>query len=185
MKLSVPLAPLGAVPIDAVRAALPDADDPLWDQFTMRQKMMGHEATRSIAVVWGRFIEGIDDPVIFEPDYVPEPLRDAAKQCGERLLELAGPGTITRLLLVDLPAGAEVLPHRDLARIITLPRRCHLPIETNEAVSFVVDGIDHRLDAGQAYEFDNTRKHAVANRGTTRRIHLICDVMPPRDHRCA
>jgi len=185
MKLPVPLAPLGAVPIEALRAVLPDANDPLWDQFAIRQKMMGHEATRSIAIIWGRLIAGFDDPVMFEPDYVPEAVRSAAKECGRRVVELVGTGTITRLVLVDLPAGAEVLPHRDLAPIITMPRRCHVPVETNEFVSFVVDDIDHRLEVGQAYEFDNTRRHAVANRGATRRIHLICDVMPPADQRGA
>ncbi|HEX7851104.1 MAG TPA: aspartyl/asparaginyl beta-hydroxylase domain-containing protein [Sphingomonas sp.] len=178
MKLPVPLAPLGAVPIEALRAALPDAEDPVWDQFTLRQRMMGHAATRTIAIVWGRIIEGFDTPVIFETETAPEPVRVAAKACGARLAELAGGGTITRLMLVDLPAGAEVQPHRDVAPIITLPRRCHLPVETNDQVSFVVDGTDYRLAAGQAYEFDNTLQHGVANRGTTRRVHLICDIMP-------
>lgn len=178
MKLAVPLAPLGAVPVGALLAALPAAGDPIWNQFAMRRQMTMHAATRTIAIVWGNLIKGTNDPVIFETDYVPQPLRAAAKACGSALAELVGGGAISRLMLVDLPAGAEVLPHRDIAPIITIPRRCHLPVETNDQVLFVIDGIDHRLEAGQGYEFDNTRQHSVANRGTTRRVHLICDIMP-------
>jgi hypothetical protein len=183
MKLAVPLLPLGAVAIDKLIAALPNATDPIWDHFAMRRQMKMHAATRTIALVWGEMVEGFGDPLIFETEGLPALLRAAATECGRRLAELAGGGTISRLMLVDLPAGAEVLPHRDIAPIITIPRRCHLPVITNDQVSFVVDGIDHRLDAGQGYEFDNTRQHSVANRGSTWRVHLICDIMPPADQR--
>jgi hypothetical protein len=185
MRLTTPLAPLGAVAIDALCAALPGADDSLWDQFSPRRQMTMHAATRTIAFVWVHRIDGFGGPVILETNYAPEPLRAAAKRCGERLVELVGGGTVSRLMLVDLPPGAEVLPHRDLAPIVTIPHRCHVPIETNEQVLFTIDGVDHRLEAGQGYEFDNTREHAVANRGTTRRVHLICDIMPPVGQRSA
>jgi aspartyl/asparaginyl beta-hydroxylase (cupin superfamily) len=58
-------------------------------------------------------------------------------------------------------------------------------VVTNPDVSFVIDDVDHRLAAGRCYEFDNTRPHMVANRGATRRVHLICDVLPPADQRGA
>ncbi len=180
MKMDVPLAELGPLPVDDLLAVLPGADDELWERFTLRRRMLGHAATKTIAMVWGDTVEGFDEPVIFEPDYAPEPLRAAAKACADQLVVRLGGGRITRLMLVDLPAGAEVVPHRDTKPIIIDPRRCHVPVVTNEAVSFVIDGIDHHLAVGQAYEVDNTREHSVANRGTTRRVHLICDVMPQR-----
>lgn len=180
MKMDVPLAPLGPLPIDRLRAVLPEAEDPIWDQFAMRRKMPMHAATRTIALVWGDMLPGLADPVIFEPEGLPALLRAAAMECAGELVARLGGGTISRLMLVDLPAGAEVLPHRDVAPIITEPRRCHVPVETNDRVSFVIDGTDHHLAAGQAYEVDNTRQHSVANRGDTWRVHLICDVMPQR-----
>lgn len=178
--MDVPLAPLGALPVERLQAVLPDAGDAIWDQFAMRRTMPMHAATRTIAVVWGDMLPGIAEPVIFEPEGLPVLLRAAAIECANVLVERLGGGTISRLMLVDLPAGAKVLPHRDIAPIITEPRRCHVPVETNDRVSFVIDGVDHHLAAGQAYEVDNTRQHSVANRGDTRRVHLICDVMPQR-----
>ena len=49
---------------------------------------------------------------------------------------------------------------------------------TNNDVSFFVDGRDYYLEPGIAYESDNTRLHAVHNRSATRRVHLMCDIMP-------
>ena len=178
--MDLPLADLGPLPVDDLVAVLPAADDELWERFTMRRHMLGHAETKTIPVIWADKVVGFDAPVVFEPDYASEPLRAAAKACAEQLVARIGGGTITRLMLVDLPAGAEVVPHRDTAPIITDPHRCHVPVLTNEAVSFVIDGIDHHLAAGRAYEMDNTREHSVANRGATRRVHLICDVMPQR-----
>lgn len=63
--------------------------------------------------------------------------------------------------------------------------RCHLPIITSEQVSFSIDKVDHHLPAGQVYELDNMRLHGVSNAGPERRVHLICNVLPPADQRPA
>lgn len=36
------------------------------------------------------------------------------------------------------------------------------------------------LEPGIAYELDNTRRHSVRNARETRRVHLICDILPDR-----
>lgn len=180
MKMDVPLAPLGPLPIGDLLAVLPAAEDPIWDQFAMRRNMKMHAATRTIALIWGDMLPGIAEPVIFEPEGLPTALRAAAMECAAQLVQRVGGGAVSRLMLVDLPAGAEVLPHRDIAPIITDPHRCHVPVVTNDRVSFVIDGTDHHLEAGQAYQVDNTRQHSVANHGEIWRVHLICDVMAQR-----
>lgn len=185
MKLAAPLVKLFDHPVDDLLAALPPADDSVWDYFSRRQKFPMHAATRTIAFAWSEHWEEEGDPVVFLLDYAPAALRAAAEAYAERLAGEFGGGTVTRLVLVELPAGAKVKRHRDVDPLITLAHRCHVPVETNGDVSFVIGATDHFLAAGHAYEFDNTRPHSVANRGATRRVHLICDILPPADQRGA
>ena len=45
--------------------------------------------------------------------------------------------------------------------------------ETNDQVTFFVDGVGYQLPEGEAVEVNNMGVHAVENRGSTDRIHLI------------
>jgi aspartyl/asparaginyl beta-hydroxylase (cupin superfamily) len=87
-------------------------------------------------------------------------------------------GKVAKLMLAELAPGGEVTAHKDARPALVMVHRCHLPILTNKDVSFFVDGRDYYLEPGIAYEFDNTRLHAVHNRSATRRVHLMCDIMP-------
>jgi len=87
-------------------------------------------------------------------------------------------GSVVKLMLAELKPGGTIMPHTDAAPAICLAHRCHLPIVTNPAVDFVIEGVAYQLRAGTVYEFDNTREHAVANRSAETRVHLICDIMP-------
>lgn len=54
--------------------------------------------------------------------------------------------------------------------------RIHVPLATNgDCVTMMPDG-DHYMKIGRAYRFNTLAMHAVANRGQTRRIHLVIDV---------
>lgn len=184
MKLDAPLVELFDHPVDALLAALPSAEDAMWEKFARRRAMPMHAATRTIAFLWVEDWNGVGEPAVWQFDYAPPALLAAAQACAERLAARFG-GSVSRLMLVDLPAGAAVAEHRDVRPGVTLVHRCHLPVVTNDRVSFTIDGMDHRLEAGRCYEFDNTRKHAVANRGGDWRVHLICDILPPADQRGA
>ena len=87
-------------------------------------------------------------------------------------------GRVVIAVLAELAPGASILPHRDSGPIHTRSHRCHLPIVTKPDVDFVIDGGSFHLAPGRAYEVDNIRGHAVHNRGTERRVHLVCNVMP-------
>ena len=183
MKLPAPLVHLFDHPVDALRAALPGEQDAIWEHFAQRRHIPEHRATRTIAEAWIEGWNGTGEPEIWRLDYAPAPLRAAMRACADRLLDHFGGGAVTRLMLVDLRPGGAIARHRDLAPGLTLAHRCHLPVETSADVAFVIDDVDHRLEPGRCYEFDNTRPHSVANRGPTRRVHLICDVLPPAAQR--
>ena len=46
------------------------------------------------------------------------------------------------------------------------PHKIHVPLQTNDQVTFLVDGIGYHLPEGEAVEVNNMAVHAVENRGT-------------------
>ncbi|MCH9686086.1 MAG: aspartyl/asparaginyl beta-hydroxylase domain-containing protein, partial [Deltaproteobacteria bacterium] len=54
--------------------------------------------------------------------------------------------------------------------------RFHVPIVTNPGVVFMVDGQWITMAPGEVWSLDTTYPHAVTNRGTEARVHLIVDV---------
>ena len=115
--------------------------------------------------------------MVLSSDFSAPRLRSATDACAAALVNRL-PGTVVKLMLAELAPGGVISEHRDQAPALILAHRCHVPILSNKDVAFIVDGEPHYLAPGVAYEFDNTRKHAVANRSSTRRVHLICDIMP-------
>lgn len=180
MHMPTPLATLFAYPVDDILAALPEAADPVWDVFRARQLMYRvHDDTRSIAFKW--LSELSDEPgpqPVANLLYAPAKLAEPVVAFGEHVAKHYG-GTPVQLLLTELAAGQTIPRHRDQGDMLRRTHRCHLPVLTNDNVDFMIDGEPHHLKAGVAYEVDNMRPHAVANRGAMRRVHLICNVLPP------
>ena len=178
MQLEHPTNPLGPCPVEAVRAALPVTEDPVWDSFAMRRaKYDAHNATRSIVFAWtDLLLHG--KPVVFAPDHAAPILAEAVRACGERIAAQFPGGTIVKLMLAELPPGGAIKRHRDSGAMLEGVHRCHVAVETNPDVEFLIDDVARTFPVGEAIEVDNTRPHAVTNRGATRRVHLICDVFP-------
>jgi len=179
MKLPEALIPLCVCPVDAVRASLPDADDPIWDRAPFRRnKYAVHSATRSVVFDWldNAWAPGTP-PLILHAHYVPPALAHAVYDCAGRLLARR-PGVIAKLMLAELAAGAAIDPHVDVRPALTHVHRCHLAIVSDPRVAFRIEADAYYLEPGVAYEFDNTRRHGVTNASPHRRVHLICDILP-------
>ncbi len=74
--------------------------------------------------------------------------------------------------------GAEIKPHKDLG--CSYPDgnfRLHIPILTNLAVDFIVDGINYSLQPGSCWYMDFSKVHSVKNSGETVRVHLVLDCL--------
>ncbi len=179
MQLPETMVRLFDYPVADILAHLPPASSPLWDLAQFRQhRYQRHGATRSIVFLWleNTWQPG-EAPIVMRGHYASPELTAAVTACAARLSEALG-GQPVKLLLAELAPGGSIAEHTDQPPALTCVHRCHVPIETNDEVIFAVDGHPYRLEAGVAYEFDNTRKHSVENRGATRRVHLLCDVMP-------
>ncbi len=87
-------------------------------------------------------------------------------------------GFIVRLILAKLVAGGKIPKHTDAGFSLLNCHRVHLPITTNEDVVFFVGGEEKNMQVGELWEINNGTIHAVENRGTEDRVHLIVDWMP-------
>lgn len=91
---------------------------------------------------------------------------------------------ILRMHLASMPEGSDIKFHQDKNAWVQLAHRIHVPIITHSDVFFLAEmkrqGIEDneilriKSNAGEVYEFNNAKGHAVHNIGTDR-VHLIID----------
>ena len=87
-------------------------------------------------------------------------------------------GFIVRLILAKLVSGGKIPKHTDAGFSLLNCHRVHLPIITNDDVDFFVGGEQINMRVGELWEINNGTVHAVENRGSEDRVHLIIDWMP-------
>ncbi|WP_454759547.1 sulfotransferase [Caulobacter segnis] len=89
---------------------------------------------------------------------------------------LAGFGVVwSRSRLMHLAPGASVPEHADINYHWHKRVRLHIPVFTQPEVRFHCDGQDVHMAAGEAWIFDNWRRHHVENNSDHERIHLVAD----------
>lgn len=89
---------------------------------------------------------------------------------------LAGFGVVwSRSRLMRLAPGAAVPEHADINYHWHTRVRLHIPIFTWPQVRFHCDGQSVHMAAGEAWIFDNWRRHHVENGADAARIHLVAD----------
>jgi len=89
---------------------------------------------------------------------------------------LAGFGVVwSRSRLMRLAPGATVPEHADINYHWHKRVRLHIPVFTQPEVSFHCDGQAVHMAAGEAWIFDNWRRHHVENGSDQTRIHLVAD----------
>jgi LPS sulfotransferase NodH len=113
---------------------------------------------------------------------------------------LAGLGVVwSRSRLMKLAPHADVPEHADINYHWYYRVRIHIPVITHPSVVFRCGEDAVHMAAGEAWIFDNWRRHSVVNPHTADRIHLVADTAgssafwqfvaegqrgaPPREHR--
>ncbi|MBL6751218.1 MAG: sulfotransferase [Nevskia sp.] len=81
----------------------------------------------------------------------------------------------SRSRLMRLAPGASVPEHSDTNYHWFNRVRVHIPVTTEPEVAFHCDGQTVHMAAGDAWIFDNWRRHSVYNGGTRDRVHLVAD----------
>lgn len=155
--------------------ALTEAD---WESVQYRQKRFEtHKDTQSIGLV-------------FDEDFRHENPTKRDKyfelDCDSLLAPLietvadyyTGEGYIVRAMLVRLKAGGEIPTHIDTGYSLMAARRIHVPIESNDEVTFTVGDERRVMKEGELWEINNARIHSVTNASDRPRVHLIVDWVP-------
>ena len=89
---------------------------------------------------------------------------------------LAGFGVVwSRSRLMRLAPGRGVPEHADINYHWHTRARLHIPIFTWPEVRFHCDGQSVHMAAGEAWIFDNWRRHHVENNASAERVHLVAD----------
>lgn len=165
---------LGKVDIAALREAVLALPESVWDEenATKPNRFGALDATRHIIF---RFVSNFVD---WRQSY-ERPLWDEWKALLEPVLAEAtadygyARAEYPRVMLARMAPGGVIHPHRDQNPAAKWPHKIHVPLQTNEDVTFYVDGIGYKLAEGEAVEVNNMGLHAVENRGGADRIHLI------------
>jgi len=158
-------------PLTAKVAALSEAD---WAQSDRHTQFDIHKETQSIQLL-------ADDMSHTPP--VKTAFYDRFAADVEPILETLaarfGPdGVFVRVLLARLNAKSEIKPHVDKGYSLINCNRIHIPIITNDKVTFSVGGVSQSLASGEIWEINNADVHAVTNASEHARVHLIVDWTP-------
>ncbi|USQ95188.1 aspartyl/asparaginyl beta-hydroxylase domain-containing protein [Caulobacter sp. RL271] len=81
----------------------------------------------------------------------------------------------SRSRLMRLAPGGRVPEHADINYHWHTRVRVHIPVFTQPPVRFHCDGQSVHMAAGEAWIFDNWRRHHVENNACQARIHLVAD----------
>jgi|TARA_R100000900_G_scaffold124874_2_gene99411 mannose-6-phosphate isomerase-like protein (cupin superfamily) len=85
-----------------------------------------------------------------------------------------------RVRILKLSPGAGINMHRDIrheaANIAVGRVRLHIPIHTNDRVTFFVGGEKIKMLPGRLYYVNFSKLHYVRNEGETDRLHLVLDL---------
>jgi hypothetical protein len=176
---------LGSVDIGQLRQQVDDLTDQQWGDYALRQKRYEvHRDTETIGLVFDPdfrhshptrlpTLEIFHDAIYPALAIVAGHYENSEK--GKALAEQFGLGYFIRATLVRLKAGGAIDPHQDNNFSLTHSHRVHLPIVTNDRVFFSVGKETMALAAGELYEINNRRLHAVRNDSGEDRVHLILD----------
>ena len=165
---------LGPVDIAALREAVLGIDEARWDAENADKPNRFEALDRTRHIVF-RFVSNFQDwrdsydrPLWAEWKGLLEPvLAQAVRDYGY------SDAAFPRVMLARMAPGGVIKPHRDANPAAKWPHKIHVPLVTNDKVTFFVDGVGYHFPEGEAVEVSNMAVHAVENAGDTDRIHLI------------
>lgn len=95
-----------------------------------------------------------------------------------KVLEEKHNGKVGKVLFIRLSSSKNIDKHVDVGDYLESIRRHHVPIITNDNVSFVVGNETKTMRIGEIWEVNNNKMHEVLNAGDDERVHLLIDIIP-------
>jgi Aspartyl/Asparaginyl beta-hydroxylase len=165
---------LGPVSIDALRDAVLAIPEDVWARENS-EKPNKFEALEKTQHIVFRFVNGLKDWRESHDRTLWPQWRHLLEPV---LLQAVAPygyeaGEFPRVMLARMQPGGVITPHIDASPSAKWPHKIHVPLLTNDQVSFFIKPNHYHLKVGEAVELNNLDVHAVNNAGSTDRIHLI------------
>jgi len=163
------------IDVDALRERVDRIPAEKWRESERERLFDVHRDTEALILVH------FEDHKYTEPDYRPlhAELEDEVQPIVDYVADYyQDNGFVVRLILAKLKPGGRIPPHTDAGYSLLNCHRIHLPLTTNEGVVFTIGGETRHMRAGELWEINNGTVHAVENRGTEDRVHLIVDWVP-------
>jgi hypothetical protein len=185
--------PLGRVDVAELTEAVSAIPESVWDQENQSKPNKFDTLSTTRHIVF-RFIRSFHD----WRDSYDRPLWPEWKPLVEPVLAAATApygyerGAFPRVMLARMAPGGVIHPHHDAGPAAAWSHKIHVPLTTNEGVTFFQESNRHHFAVGEAVEVNNMDAHGVTNEGSTDRIHLIFEYFdmdqpepawaPPRAH---
>jgi len=165
---------LGAVEIGALRDKVLATSETVWNAENSVKPNRFEALDRTRHIVF-RFVSDFDDWRVAENHRLWEEWRQVLEPVLAQATQAYGyaRGSYPRVMLARMAPGGVIHPHRDGNPAARWPHKIHVPLLTNEKVTFFVDGVGFHFPEGKAVEVNNMGVHAVTNDGAADRIHLI------------
>jgi hypothetical protein len=164
----------------AIRDLLAKVNGDIWDENDFRQTAFEvHRQTKSIIYAWSDPADDDYGAIEVHIDGV-EPLHAEVWKAARTIRDYySADAPITKLMLAKLSPRSAIREHYDTGNLARI-HRCHLPIVTNAACTFLIDRIPHHFGPAAVVEINNQLLHGFVNDSDQDRVHLICDVLAPR-----
>ncbi len=148
-----------------------------WDADPFRQRAYkAHRDTQTVNLVFDYDFRHTE-PTLHPMYHTLAPQLDPIFKAIAKLRDWRG--NIIRVLLARLKAGGAIASHVDQGFSLMHSHRLHIPIVSNELVTFTIEDERICMREGEVWEINNARKHSVTNQGAEPRVHLIVDVALP------
>ena len=170
---------LGEVDIQALSDRILAQGPEAWAEQEIRQQSYEvHQDTESIVMLFCDESWPEDGEIYRDSGW--SRLADVAMPVIDHIIEsyYTPGGTLLRAMAAKLKVQGRINPHRDGLRSFHMGHRIHVPITTNAAVRFTINGKPFPFEVGKAYELNNQKKHSVINMGREDRISFIFDYVP-------
>jgi aspartyl/asparaginyl beta-hydroxylase (cupin superfamily) len=94
---------------------------------------------------------------------------------------LVGASKLARTMVIKLNPNGVITEHLDEGDYCAKHRRYHLPLLTNDQVTFTSKEESYVLKEGVLYELENKEVHGVINNSDKPRVHLVMDMQLIRE----
>ena len=167
---------LSKIDVTDLKNKIKELPNEIWDEHTLRQTLFeSHMHTQTLEIMWDT--DSLQNNKIgnIHSNYYKLDMELFLNKIKPIYESNYGKGYFVRVLLVKLKSNTSIEPHIDYGESLVNCKRIHIPIITNDLVTFTIGGETKQLKEGEIWEINNTNEHSVDNDSDEDRIHLIVD----------